>query len=505
MVFLFPVALGLLVVSNAVQATIQQVDPKTIETRGSGALFVEFFQPNCASCEELTTQVEQIASKYRKENTAFVRINCDDYKGYCRDKHVEAFPAFLASLDRGPWKRLDPNQQTLEEFVEQNKPYRNTKGESKSITTREEIEAIVKSKEPWFIKFYAPWCGHCQTLAGEWVMAASRLKDKVNVGEVNCESNKDLCNEHKVTGLPTLKYFIHGTSIQFHGERKADALVEFALEHTGSAVRGVRRDQLFDDLLKKSDVNLVYVTEKQTKEHLEQLEQIAPSYLQSIPFYTTSDPSSAQRFGLSNLPAIVILKDNQQFVYDGHQDLSAWIKNHSKPLVTTIYPHNSREILKEYPGLVVLGLFNPTDTSSHEAFRHLSAQCQRDDILFAQLDAWEYAPFVSRSYGINLVHLPAVVILDSSHQQYFKTNKDEERFDVQAHPQEILDSLDHLDTLTPISTVPPKLISYAANAVNYIMDYWVLFSSGAVALLALLVILLAVTGNEQETPKKKKE
>jgi hypothetical protein len=38
MVFLFPVALGLLAVSNAVQAAIQQVDPKTIETRGSGAL-----------------------------------------------------------------------------------------------------------------------------------------------------------------------------------------------------------------------------------------------------------------------------------------------------------------------------------------------------------------------------------------------------------------------------------------------------------------------------------
>lgn len=38
----------------------------------------------------------------------------------------------------------------------------------------------------WFIKFFAPWCVHCQKLAPAWEELGRSLKNKVNVGSVDC-------------------------------------------------------------------------------------------------------------------------------------------------------------------------------------------------------------------------------------------------------------------------------------------------------------------------------
>ena len=68
---------------------------------------------------------------------------------------------------------------------------------------------------PSFVKFFAPWCGHCKTLAPRWTELASQLKDQVHVYEVDCDqgANKKVCKQEGVKVYPTLKLSVRARGV----------------------------------------------------------------------------------------------------------------------------------------------------------------------------------------------------------------------------------------------------------------------------------------------------
>ena len=75
-----------------------------------------------------------------------------------------------------------------------------------------------------FVKFYAPWCGHCKKLAPEW---AKLEHSEVVIAEVDCTENKKLCADVGVRGYPTLKHGDPSDLQDYQGGRTYDALDEF--------------------------------------------------------------------------------------------------------------------------------------------------------------------------------------------------------------------------------------------------------------------------------------
>ncbi|MES1909766.1 MAG: hypothetical protein MHM6MM_002460 [Cercozoa sp. M6MM] len=81
----------------------------------------------------------------------------------------------------------------------------------------------------WFVKFYAPWCGHCKHLAPTWEEFAKEKSDelKVNVAKVDCTSNRATCKRFNVRGYPTLVFMKEGVMYKYQGQRSIDAFSKF--------------------------------------------------------------------------------------------------------------------------------------------------------------------------------------------------------------------------------------------------------------------------------------
>ena len=79
------------------------------------------------------------------------------------------------------------------------------------------------SQKDTFVKFYAPWCGHCQKLAPIWDDLAKEFEDdaSVTVAKLDCTQSSALCQEHGVKGYPTLAYFRNGKKVEdYRGARE---------------------------------------------------------------------------------------------------------------------------------------------------------------------------------------------------------------------------------------------------------------------------------------------
>jgi protein disulfide-isomerase A6 len=99
-------------------------------------------------------------------------------------------------------------------------------------------KAVLQSGKPTLVEFFAPWCGHCKTLAPiyeELGQAFAFASDKVQIAKVDADAHRSLGKQFDVQGFPTLKFF-DGKSdkpTDYNGGRDFDSLSAFISEKTG--------------------------------------------------------------------------------------------------------------------------------------------------------------------------------------------------------------------------------------------------------------------------------
>ena len=84
-----------------------------------------------------------------------------------------------------------------------------------------------------FLKFFAPWCGHCKAMKPAWdgLMEEYSGSESVLIADVDCiGGGKPLCDEAGVQGFPTIKYGDPDNLEAYKGGRDLNTLQVFASE-----------------------------------------------------------------------------------------------------------------------------------------------------------------------------------------------------------------------------------------------------------------------------------
>lgn len=95
--------------------------------------------------------------------------------------------------------------------------------------TKDTFDGFVQNEDLVLVKFFAPWCKHCQAFSSVFIQASKQLhaeKPTVKLAEVDCMVQDSLCHRYNIEGYPSLKIFRKGGEVyDYIGGRNAYGIV----------------------------------------------------------------------------------------------------------------------------------------------------------------------------------------------------------------------------------------------------------------------------------------
>lgn len=234
---------------EAVNGLLELTEDNFDKHVSSGYHFVKFYAPWCGHCQKLAPTWEELANSLRNDNYVSIsKVDCTQHRSVCGQFDIKGYPTLLWIEDG---KKVDKytGQRTHEELkayvskmLEKENDQMDTKTDNSDSTTHAVLSLTGESFKHGiengisFVKFFAPWCGHCKRLAPIWKDLGKKFltNENVKIVKVDCtlDISKELCNEQEVDGFPTLYLYRDGLKVsEYNGARNLDDLYEFIMTY----------------------------------------------------------------------------------------------------------------------------------------------------------------------------------------------------------------------------------------------------------------------------------
>jgi len=237
------------------------------------------------------------------------------------------------------------------------------------VLTEENFDETVNEAELILVEFYAPWCGHCKSLAPEYAAAAKILKPQnILLAKVDATIHSEVSNRFDVKSYPTLKGFRKGNVFDYNGPRQKDGIVSYMELQNGPSSKPIETAEALKNFLNHRDVSLVGFFPKKSGEVYKNYLEVADKLREEFKIAQVIDEAIRKENGFEN-EAIVLFtheKGAEKKVYNGAHNknaLSDWVYANSVPLVGEITSENDNRYKKK--NLPIVKLYFDVDFGSN--------------------------------------------------------------------------------------------------------------------------------------------
>eukprot|EP00996_Jenningsia_fusiforme_P002536 NODE_3361_length_991_cov_45.201699_g3089_i0.p1 GENE.NODE_3361_length_991_cov_45.201699_g3089_i0~~NODE_3361_length_991_cov_45.201699_g3089_i0.p1 ORF type:complete len:270 (-),score=42.72 NODE_3361_length_991_cov_45.201699_g3089_i0:181-927(-) len=208
-----------------VAAAQVELDASSVLSRigGNDNVFLKVYAPWCGWCKKLAPVWESLAEKFEDSpNIVIAKFDATQVgsEEVTSKFAVRGFPTLLF-FRAGETKPLSfTGERTIEALV--NFVESSAASEDKSKFSPQELEqttqgvveltqesfdsVVLDPSKDVFVKFYAPWCGHCQRMAAVWDQLGEQEPDIV-IAKIDASRFSEVSARHGVRGFPTLKFY----------------------------------------------------------------------------------------------------------------------------------------------------------------------------------------------------------------------------------------------------------------------------------------------------------
>ena len=197
----------------------EDFDGKVLE----GAWLVQFYAPWCSHCQELVPVWAKVAKELAAIDPERVKVAkfdvTQEQSGVIGDRYeLDGFPTIVL-LKNGGLFRFDHEHDTVGNilhFVEKalgtttapasHEPAMAIEvGTVTFLNARNAVSVIEDTTKDVFVKFYAPWCGHCKSMTKDYEeLARMSTNPDVVIAKIDTAKHEDIGEKYQITSYPTL-------------------------------------------------------------------------------------------------------------------------------------------------------------------------------------------------------------------------------------------------------------------------------------------------------------